>query len=117
MPRGGKRQGTPGVSYGNRTDLAQNMGPQTGTTTAAAGGIQAPGTDLTVRSPAAPMLTPDDTPSPTDPTAYPMEPLNTPSNFGAVPPNAPDAELVRSLMLVSPNPDLRRLIARMEGRA
>lgn len=63
------------------------------------------------------MLTPDQTPSGTDPTAYPSEPLNTPSTFGAVPQNAPDALLIRALMLQSPNPDLRRLVARMEGRA
>lgn len=127
MPRGkgGARQGTPGKGYSNRLDLMMNRAPQTGTHTAATAGMG----DLTVRSapapsapsapaqPPAPTLTPDMTPSPFDPTAYPNEPL-TASPLGIGPQDQPDEAtmLIRSLMAVHPNPDLRRLLARMENR-
>lgn len=117
MPRGrgGARQGTPGVGYSNRTDLMSNRAPQTADATAAQGGVAAP--RLTVRQPTAvsPPLSPDQTPSPTDPTAYPG------TDAPPVPFSPPALEdealmLVRSLAMVNPNPDLRRLIARMENR-
>jgi hypothetical protein len=118
MPRGGKRTGTPGKGYSNRTDLAQNMGAQTGTTTAATGGFEPSG--LTVRRPGpaeqmAP-LAPEDTPFPTDASAYPSEPLTAPANLTLPPMQDPATLLIRSLMAVNPNPDLRRLLARLENR-
>ena len=42
MPRGGKRQGTPGKGYTNRTDLGQDYMPASGDATPASGGVQAP---------------------------------------------------------------------------
>lgn len=128
MPRGkgGARQGTPGKGYANRTDLMMQRAPQTGMHTAATAGMEQ---RLTVRQPEstasspapaqppAPTLTPDMTPMPFDPTAYPNEPLTTPP-LGIGPQNQPDEAtmLIRSLMALSPNPDLRRLLARMENR-
>jgi len=64
MPRGGKRQGTPGKGYSNRTDLIQNYDQQAGSP--ATGGMDMP---------AAPMQTPDDSPNLTDPTQFPDEPI------------------------------------------
>lgn len=69
MPRGGKRQGTPGKAYANRTDMGQNYNPNSDATPAA-GGIRAPREQ-------APMLPvyPEDTPMLLDPTARPDEPI------------------------------------------
>ena len=119
MARGGARQGTPGKAYGNRTDLQQNPAPQSGTTTAAAGGVQA--------RPQMPMIPPDSVPSPTAPTTYPDEPLTTglPSGPGAGPEalpmglamNRPDpiVQRIQALVLADPtNPDLQRLLARAQ---
>ena len=118
MPRtgkGGPRQGTPGKSYSNRTDLNASHAPQAGLTTAAAGGLPAP-SPAQLPADLGPRLTPDQTPSPTDPSAFPSESLTTRPNFTA-PPDADEATmLIRSLMTVSPNPDLRRLLAKMENR-
>jgi hypothetical protein len=66
MPRGGKRQGTPGKGYSNRTDLIQNYDQQAGSP--AAGGMTPP---------PPPMQTPDDSPNLTDPTQFPDEPITT----------------------------------------
>jgi hypothetical protein len=65
MPRGGKRQGTPGKGYSNRTDLA--MDPDMSQGTAAAGGMEPP--------PAMMTRAPEDTPMLLDPTTRPQEPL------------------------------------------
>lgn len=69
MPRGGKRQGTPGKGYANRTDL--QMQPDMSENTAATGGMEAPA--------GPPMLsqTPDDSPNLSDPTQYPEEPITS----------------------------------------
>ena len=69
MPRGGKRQGTPGKAYSNRTDMGMNYDMQQDVTPAA-GGMEAP-TDQQ------PMLQvyPEDIPNLTDPTARPGEPI------------------------------------------
>lgn len=113
MPRGqhgGARQGAPGAAYANRTDLMTNSAPQTGTATAASGGM---GPDLAARS--TPSLTPDQTPFPTDPTAYPGGDA-APVPFSPTQPEDEATSLIRSLALVNPNPDLRRLLARLENR-
>lgn len=66
MPRGGKRQGTPGKAFSNRTDLAQNYAPDA-TGQAAAGGMQRP--------PQQPQYSPEDSPMLSDPTQRPGEPI------------------------------------------
>lgn len=77
MPRGGKRQGTPGKGYSNRTDLMS--APDMGQNTAATGGMAAKPS----RTPA-PMLsrTPDDSPMLTQPSQRPWEPITSGSDFG-----------------------------------
>jgi hypothetical protein len=72
MPRGGKRQGTPGKGYSNRTDLMNNYDQQAASP--AAGGVEAP---------RAPMQTPDDTPGLSDPTQFPDEPITAGLPIGA----------------------------------
>jgi hypothetical protein len=74
MPRGGKRQGTPGKGYSNRTDLMNDYDQQAASP--AAGGMQAP---------QAPMQTPDDTPGLSDPTQLPDEPITAGLPIGAGP--------------------------------
>lgn len=68
MPRGGKRQGTPGKGYANRTDLG--LQPDMAKDTAASGGMTAP-------QGAQPLpVYPEDTPMLTDPTNRPMEAIS-----------------------------------------
>lgn len=69
MPRGGKRQGTPGKGYANRTDMGTNY-DMASSQTAATGGM---------RAPAAPAIEtyPEDTPMLLDPTARPGEPVTS----------------------------------------
>lgn len=69
MPRGGKRQGTPGKAYANRTDMGQNYNPDS-EKTPAAGGITPPREMAPVMS-----VYPEDTPMLLDPTARPEEPI------------------------------------------
>lgn len=69
MPRGGKRQGTPGKGYANRTDLG--LQPDLSKDTAAAGGMTAPKSSAPMNLP----VYPEDTPNLTDPTNRPNEPL------------------------------------------
>lgn len=69
MPRGGKRQGTPGKGYANRTDLG--LQPDMEKNTAAAGGMTGPKSAEPMRLP----VYPEDTPNLTDPSNRPMEPL------------------------------------------
>ena len=83
MPRGGKRRGTPGKGYSNRTDLGmQYMAQdQAGMATPAAGGVEA-------RPPAQPQGPPifaDDIPNLMDPTARPDEPISAGLSFGPGP--------------------------------
>jgi hypothetical protein len=77
MPRakkqGGKRQGTPGQGYANRTDLMQNYDMQAASP-AAGPPMAAPGT---------PPMTPDDLPSLSSPTAAPDEPITAGLPIGA----------------------------------
>lgn len=68
MPRGGRRRGTPGKAYTNRTDMAMNYD---NTTSAASGGApmqQPPQQALAARAP-------EDSPMLTDPTQRPDEPI------------------------------------------
>jgi len=91
--RGGKRQGTVGKAYANRTDLAQNYAPPQGLTTAAIGGLDpnpAPPRPIMGQGPPAPGPPPTPGPmggqaplhpdqvSPLDaPTDRPLEPVTT----------------------------------------
>ena len=77
MPRGGKRQGTPGKAYANRTDMGMNYD---NATSAAAGGVTAP----REQQPAMRMY-PEDTPMLLDPTQRPAEPLTAGLSSGPGP--------------------------------
>ena len=79
MPRGGKREGTPGKAYANRTDMGMNY--DNAGSSAASGGMAPP--------PAAPVgpppPRPDDSPDLSAPTAYPDEPVTAGLPIGAGP--------------------------------
>jgi hypothetical protein len=68
MPRGGKRQGSPGKGYSNRTDLQMNYDNEN--VSAASGGMAEP-----TPTPMAPSSYPEDTPMLMDPTQRPDEPV------------------------------------------
>jgi hypothetical protein len=93
MPRGGKRQGTPGKAFTNRTDLAQNYMPAADSNTAATGGQLAP-------PPQMPQASPEDSPMLTDPTARPNEPITSGLPSGPGPgPEAIDPRLQETQQL------------------
>ena len=73
MPRGGRRRGTPGKGYMNRTDLGvqYQAQDQAGLATPASGGVEAPRGE-----PPRPPVFADDIPNLTDPTARPGEPIS-----------------------------------------
>lgn len=77
MPRGGKRQGTPGKAYANRTDMGMNYD---NAASAAAGGMTAPAE----QRPAMQMY-PEDTPMLLDPTQRPAEPITAGLSSGGGP--------------------------------
>lgn len=77
MPRGGKRQGTPGKAYVNRTDMGQNYDMSDGKSPAA-GGLPAPKDARPMQLP----VYPEDTPMLTDPTNNPAEPITAGLNIG-----------------------------------
>lgn len=79
MPRGGKRQGTPGKGYANRTDMGMNYDNEN--KSAAAGGMTAPANAEPMRLP----VYPDQTPNLTDPTSRPQEPITAGLPMGAGP--------------------------------
>jgi hypothetical protein len=100
---GGRRQGTPGKGYSNRTDLLT-----------ASGGMVAP-----ARPPEPTWMSPDQVPKLDDPTARPNEPvthgLDTgpgggPEALGTLPGN-PILASVRAAYLRNPTPELRRTLA------
>jgi hypothetical protein len=74
MPRGrgGKRQGTPGKGYTNRTDLMTNYDQAQGSP--AAGGVEV--------APMGAGPSPDDTPGLATPTQYPAEPITEGLSIG-----------------------------------
>jgi hypothetical protein len=93
MPRGGKREGTPGKAYANRTDMGMNYDNAGGS--AASGGMAPP--------PAAPAgpppPTPDDSPNLSDPTAYPDEPVTAGLPIGAGPGPERDTRMAETIEL------------------
>lgn len=74
MPRGGRRKGTPGKGYSNRTDMMVDYAPDE-TGGAAAGGMEA----------GPPAVTPEDSPMLFDDTANPQEPVTAGLPIGAGP--------------------------------
>lgn len=106
MPRGGKRQGTPGKAYANRTDMGMNYDQSAGS--AAAGGMQ----------PAAPSgpppPTPDDSPNLSAPTAYPDEPVTAGLPIGAGPGPSRDTRMAETVELKRFLPFLEPYLDRAE---
>lgn len=98
MPRGrgGRRQGTPGKGYANRTDLTS--APNMQQNTAATGGMETPQINLP---------TPEDTPMLTDPTMYPGEPITAGLPIGAGPGPQGDKRLEETKALQRYLPILR----------
>lgn len=78
MPRGGKRQGTPGKAYVNRTDMGQDYNLQSDVSPAS-GGMDAPAQTNAMR------MFPEDTPMLLDPTNRPTEPISAGLPMGAGP--------------------------------
>lgn len=118
MARGGSRQGQPGKTYSNRTDLNTNRAPQTPQVTAA-GGPTAPPPQ---QGPA--FMSPDMVPKLDDPTGRPNEPLTTglstgpgmgPEAIGGSPPN-PAVASVQAAYLANPTPQLRRALMSLTAR-
>lgn len=122
MPRGGRRQGTQGKAYSNRTDLTSNYGSNG---SPASGGMQAP----VQQAPTSPLIGADQVPNIGDATMRPSEPVTAglpmgpgpgPEALGPMPPPPMDPirQVVQAMMMVSPNPDLIRVMARLdyEGR-
>lgn len=74
MPRGGKRQGTPGKAYANRTDMGMNYMPieDAGLNTPASGGVRP---SAQAMQQAMMSVYPEDIPNLTDPTQRPNEPI------------------------------------------
>jgi hypothetical protein len=122
MPRGGRRQGTPGKAYSNRTDLGVQYAPGE----AAAGGIEAPARQQPLMGP---MIGADQVPNLSDPSTRPDEPVTAglsvgpgagPEALGPMPPAPADPVrlAIQAMMMVAPNPDLVRIMNRLsyEGR-
>lgn len=87
--RGGRRQGTPGKSYSNRTDLATDYSPPDAESTPASGGVHPVNTPAA--APAGPPqipVYPEQIPTLTDPTNRPDESVLTPGT----PLSTPDAD-------------------------
>lgn len=132
---GGARQGSPGQSYGNRSDLrsqkvsvppsaeygqgealrrAQQAVPM-------AGAPAMPPASAAGAPPPRPFATPEDTPTLTDPTRRPDEPLEAGMPFGpgpgptAGPPGMTDVEArLRALYQAFPTTELRDLIRQID---
>ena len=102
MPRGGKRQGTPGKAYTNRTDMGMNYNMQSDASPAA-GGIETP---AQVQKQG---MFPEDTPMLMDPTQREAEPVTAGLSRGPGPgpevmdPRAGETQqLKRFLPLIEP---------------
>lgn len=116
MPRGGPRQGQPGKSYANRSDLNVDRAPMPGSS---AEDVSAGG-----NPPAAPpMLSPDAIPNLEEPTQFPDEPVTAglPFGLGADSVSVAPADLSNTLILAAlrrnpDNPDLQRIAAYMNMR-
>jgi hypothetical protein len=103
-----------------------------GVNSAATGGMVAPAAEpspMEQAIPATPQIGADEVPNLTDPTARPAEPVTAglsvgpgpgPEAVGPMPPSPSDPvrQAVQALMLIAPNPDLTRIMNRLdyEGR-
>lgn len=117
MPRGGRRQGTPGVAYANRTDLMADRAPtpQGQVNPTAAGGQAAPPQQAFTR--------PDDIPKLTDPSAD-SRPVMSGAPIGAGPgaealgtlpqPRDNTLAILRDLYGKTGSEHIRRLIAQQQ---
>ena len=124
MPRGGRREGTPGKGYSNRTDLTSSY--DNAAASAAGGGLEPPSVD---RAPQPAQIYADQVPNIYDPSARPDEPITAGLNVGpgggneVMPPMPPPRvdpvrQVIQSMLMTNPNPDLVRLLNRLdyEGR-
>jgi hypothetical protein len=140
MPRGGRRSGTPGAQYGNRSDLQNGARPlpvstmagqQYGKATAQADAQKAlpmAGTPLPPlpqgQPEAPPPLTPADVPSLSDPSTRPDEHVMSGAPVGpgpgpALPIPAQYAtarDLLTGALSASPNPEVQYLLSQMQAR-
>lgn len=113
MPSGGARQGQPGKSYANRSDLNVNRAPMPGASVPAE--EQPSGTGR-------PMITPDSIPTLDEPTQFPDQPVTAGLPFGdgpnemAAPVPVRNTLLEAALMRNPDNPDLQRIVAYMNAR-
>ena len=118
MPRGGKRQGTQGKAYSNRTDLATNYAPGGNPAT---GGMEQP----VPQQVALPAIGADEVPNLNAPTMRPNEPITAGLGIGPgpgveamgpMPPRRTDPvrQALETLMMIDPNPDVSRALARLE---
>lgn len=113
MARGGRRQGTPGAAYQNRTDLALDRAPQSASTTAA-GGPPMGGHNVTTPQAAAPVpISPDQTVNLFDP-GNPDTPLTSGLPSGPGPGPAPTPAADEHAIIASYLPSLQR-VAQREG--
>lgn len=105
--RGGRRQGTPGKGYFNRTDLAADYAPP-----ASKAPPVSPGN---TPAPAAPQIYPEDIPKLDDPTGRPHEPLTA-----GLTPNGPTSDPVmddlRAAYAANPTPQLAHVIRLAQTR-
>lgn len=123
MPRGGKRQGTQGKGYSNRTDLAVDYAPGGNPAT---GGVEPP---MQQRPIIGPTIGADEVPNLGDPTMRANEPVTAGLNIGLgpgseamgpmpPPPMDPIRQVLQAMLLQGGNPDVVRLLNRLdyEGR-
>lgn len=125
MPRGGRRQGTPGAAYSNRTDLALDRAPTSvgKVDPTAAGGQSAPATAAPAPSPQVPFTPPDGVPRLTDPSAdgrpvtdgMPLGPGRGPESLGTLPsPSDNTLAILRDLYGKTGSEHIRRMIAQQQ---
>ena len=111
--QGGVRQGQPGKSYANRSDLNLNRADQPGASSQ-------PAPQGSVNGASA--LTPDMIPTLDEPTQFPDEPVTAGLPFGEGPdstsavPDVANALVYAALRRHPDNPDLQRMVAYMNLR-
>lgn len=107
--RGGRRQGTPGKGYTNRTDLANDYAQSSPAATPASAGAGTQG---------APRTTPEDLPKLDDPSAYPQRPVTDGLTNGPgqgpqaipMPPADDSINALRAAYYANPTPQLERVL-------
>jgi len=124
--RGGRRKGTPGKGYANRTDLATDYAPSTAEQTPASGGVppqpQQPSGVSLGNSPT--RVAPEDIPKLDDPTGRPDEPVTAGLNVGPglgksafpIQPRDPVIDELRAAYAAFPTPQLAAVIRTMTAR-